>query len=65
MMIKVNARLKKALLVIGQLQNKIGAAQGLHYTDVDPNAFEKAQALLDEAFELCVTTLSEYPPQDS
>ena len=51
---------RKLLIVIGTLQDKIGAARGYHEADTDPNGFVKAQELLSDAFDLCVATTSRY-----
>lgn len=39
---------------ITRLQNLIGQAICLHGNDRDKDGFEKAQAVLDEAHELCI-----------
>jgi hypothetical protein len=59
---KARGKTRKLLIVIGTLQDKIGMARQFHYADTDPEGFTKAQALLDEAFELCIKTTGEYEP---
>jgi hypothetical protein len=53
-------KIRKLLIVLGEIQDRIGAAKGLHDDDRSIGAFEKAQKLLQEAFELCVNARSEY-----
>lgn len=53
---------RQLLRVIGELQDLIGRANALHANDRDPNGFEKAQAALDEAFQLCLDARSFDPP---
>jgi hypothetical protein len=51
---------RQLLIIVGILQDKIGLARGLHFDDRSRGAFEKAQNLLGEAFDLCVSTRGEY-----
>ena len=57
-----NARGKtrELLLRIGEIQDKVGTAIGLHYNDKSQTAFGEAQDLLQEVFELCVEARSDY-----
>lgn len=57
---KAKGEVRRLLIVIGELQDKIGMAKGQHDNDRDMMAFEKAQKLLDEAFRLCIETTGEY-----
>ena len=57
--------IRKLIVIISELQGKIGMARGLHYADTDPHGFEKAQRLLEEAFDLCVHATSPYFPVDT
>jgi len=59
---KARGKTRELLLVIGDLQDKVGLARAYHYADTDPTGFEKAQSLLDEAFELCISTTGKYEP---
>jgi hypothetical protein len=51
---------KKLIIVIGKLQTLISNARNNHYNDRDPNSFERGQAELNEAFELCIETTGRY-----
>jgi len=58
--IKARGREKELLKIIVDLQDMIGAAKGQHDNDRDQTAFERAQKILEEAFNLCVKTGSYY-----
>lgn len=53
---------RKLIIVLGTIQDKVGAAKGLHDDDRSLGAFERAQKLLEEAFDLCVEARSMYDP---
>ena len=55
-------KIRKLLIVLGEIQDKVGEAKGLHDDDVSHGASERAQKLLNEAFDLCVEARSEYDP---
>lgn len=55
-------KVRSLLKILGEIQDKVGRASGLHQNDQDSMGFEKAQNLLDEIFELCVKVRSEYAP---
>lgn len=59
---KARGKIRKFLIVIGTIQDKVGMARQYHYADTDPEGFIKAQSLLDEAFDLCIKTTGEYEP---
>jgi hypothetical protein len=63
-MAKVSNEVKHLLQVIGQLQDGIGKWQNLHYNDRSQTAFEEMADEMKEAFNLCVTTRSEYSLED-
>ncbi len=54
--------MRKLLIAIGEIQQLIGNARGLHDDDQNPRGFEDGQKQLHKAFELCVTATSEYYP---
>jgi len=60
---KAKGETRKLLKVIIDLQGKIGYAKGLHYNDRSQTAFEQAQDILQQAFELCVETTGDYDPE--
>jgi hypothetical protein len=53
---------RKLIIVLGTIQDKVGEAKGLHDDDRSIGAFEKAQRLLEESFDLCVEAHGMYDP---
>jgi hypothetical protein len=47
---------------VGEIQNLVGEAKGLHLDDKDQAAFALAQKKLDEAFNICLEITSLYDP---
>jgi hypothetical protein len=60
--LKARGRTKIILKKLGKIQDLVGKAQGLHLNDQDLNGFAKAQAMLKEAFELCLEARGLYDP---
>ena len=55
--------MKKADKVkLGRIQNLIGRAKGAYQNDRDPNRAESVVNPLEEAFQLCIEILGQYPP---
>lgn len=61
---QARGEVKRLLTVIGEIQGKVGMARQWHFNDRQPGAFEKAQNLLQEAFDLCIQATSDYAPVD-
>jgi hypothetical protein len=61
---KARGNVKTIIEKIGKVQNLVGRAKALHDDDRSPNAHEKAQNALDEAFELCLEIRNMYDPID-
>lgn len=51
------------LIVVGRLQDAIGAARADHFADTEQASFERAQKTLADAFNLCVDAMSFDPPR--
>lgn len=49
---------KDLLKVIGELQNLVGSAHGLHGNDRNRMGFEEGQKKLEQAHELCIQARS-------
>ena len=61
---KARGNVKKILLMVGEIQDLVGDARGLHWNDRDDNAFALAQNKLEQALNLCVEATSMYDPID-
>lgn len=51
---KAKGKVREIIKKVGEVQDKVGMARSLHYNDVSMTSFERAQDLLEEAFELCL-----------
>ena len=51
---------RKLLKKVNNIQDLVSEAIGLHFDDQDRNGFEKAQKLLQKAFDLCIEITGEY-----
>jgi hypothetical protein len=60
-MMKLTKREKELLRVIGKLQDLVGNAKNAYDNDRSRDRAEKVQKPLEEAFELAVSTRSQYP----
>ena len=59
---KARGKVRKLLIVIGELHSLVGTARAFHENDRDPNGYVKGQGVLTQAFELCLDATSEYEP---
>ena len=64
-MVKARGKTKRIIQTVGQVQGLIGSAINLHWDDINPSSFEKAQNKLSEAFDLCVKITGMYDPLES
>lgn len=64
-MAKPRGKMRKVILLVGEIQGNVGYARELHFNDVSQTSFEQAQDLLKEAFDLCIEITAMYDPVES
>lgn len=62
---KARGNVRKLLVIVGEIQNKVGEATGVARNDRDPEQLDKLCKLLDDAFNLCLDARSRYDPIDT